>query len=55
VDAVFLDFKLFKLQRQGLAKIIYASRERRLAYTRQAHLLVLDDSSKTIPMSCRKW
>ncbi|SAL73561.1 nitrate ABC transporter substrate-binding protein [Caballeronia udeis] len=43
VDAVFLDFKLFKLQRQGLAKIIYASRDGGLQYTRQAHLLVLDD------------
>ncbi|AMH43502.1 MULTISPECIES: ABC transporter substrate-binding protein [Burkholderiaceae] len=49
VDAVFLDFKLFKLQRQGLAKIIYASRDGGLQYTRQAHLLVLDDFERDHP------
>ncbi|KLU26927.1 nitrate ABC transporter substrate-binding protein [Caballeronia mineralivorans PML1(12)] len=49
VDAVFLDFKLFKLQRQGLAKIIYASRDAGLQYTRQAHLLVLDDFEQNHP------
>ena len=54
VDAVFLDFKLFKLQRQGLAKIIYASREGGLQYTRQAHLLVLDDFEHDHPEIVQK-
>jgi sulfonate transport system substrate-binding protein len=49
VDAVFLDYKLFKLQRQGLAKIIYASRDGGAQYTRQAHLLVLDDFERDHP------
>jgi sulfonate transport system substrate-binding protein len=43
IDAVFLDYSLFKLQRQGLAKIVYASRDGGVQLTRQAHLLVLDD------------
>jgi sulfonate transport system substrate-binding protein len=43
VDAVFSDYSLFKLQRQGLAKIVYASRDDGVQLTRQAHLLVLDD------------
>jgi sulfonate transport system substrate-binding protein len=42
IDAVFLDYNLFKLQRQGLAKIVYASRDGGMQYTRQSHLLVLD-------------
>ncbi|KMZ12044.1 Alkanesulfonates-binding protein [Candidatus Burkholderia humilis] len=46
VDAVFSDYSLFKLQRQGLAKIVYASRDDGVQLTRQAHLLVLDDFEK---------
>lgn len=49
VDAVFLDYNLFKLQRQGLAKIVYASRESGPQYTRQAHFLVLDDFERDHP------
>lgn len=49
VDAVFLDYNLFKLQRQGLAKIVYASRDGGLQLTRQAHLLVLEDFERAHP------
>ncbi len=49
VDAVFSDFTLFKLQRQGLAKIVYASRDGGMQLTRQAHLLVLDDFENAHP------
>ncbi|WP_250468608.1 ABC transporter substrate-binding protein [Caballeronia sp. GAFFF2] len=49
VDAVFLDYSLFKLQRQGLAKIVYASRDGGMQLTRQAHLLVLDDFESAHP------
>lgn len=49
VDAAFLDFTLFKLQRQGLVKIIYASRDHGLQLTRQGHLLVLPDFEQAHP------
>jgi sulfonate transport system substrate-binding protein len=49
IDAVFLDYSLFKLQRQGLAKIVYASRDGGVQLTRQAHLLVLDDFETAHP------
>ncbi|MDR5856265.1 ABC transporter substrate-binding protein [Caballeronia sp. LZ062] len=54
VDAVFLDYSLFKLQRQGLAKIVYASRDGGLQLTRQAHLLVLDDFERAHPDTVQK-
>ncbi len=49
VDAVFSDYMLFKLQRQGLAKVVYASRDDGLQLTHQAHLLVLDDFETAHP------
>jgi sulfonate transport system substrate-binding protein len=49
VDAVFLDYSLFKLQRQGLAKIVYASRDDGAQLTRQAHFLVLEDYERAHP------
>jgi sulfonate transport system substrate-binding protein len=54
VDAVFLDYSLFKLQRQGLAKIVYASRDDGVQLTRQAHLLVLDDFESAHPDTVQK-
>lgn len=54
VDAVFLDYSLFKLQRQGLAKIVYASRDDGVQLTRQAHLLVLDDYEHKHPEIVQK-
>ncbi|SAK95649.1 nitrate ABC transporter substrate-binding protein [Caballeronia arationis] len=54
VDAVFLDYNLFKLQRQGLAKIVYASRDGGLQLTRQAHLLVLEDFERAHPEIVQK-
>lgn len=49
VDAAFLDFSLFKLQRQGLVKIIYSSRDAGPQYTRQSHLLVLPEFEQAHP------
>ncbi|MCP1120709.1 ABC transporter substrate-binding protein [Robbsia andropogonis] len=49
VDAAFLDYTLFTLQRQGLAKIIYSSREAGPQYTRQSHLLVLPEFEQAHP------
>lgn len=54
VDAVFLDYTLFKLQRQGLATIVYASRDGGMQFTRQAHLLVLDDFEAAHPAIVQK-
>ncbi|MCI1045388.1 ABC transporter substrate-binding protein [Caballeronia zhejiangensis] len=54
VDAVFLDYSLFKLQRQGLAKIVYASRDDGVQFTRQAHLLVLEDYERAHPDTVQK-
>ena len=49
VDAAFLDFSLFKLQRQGLVKIIYSSRDAGPQFTRQSHLLVLPEFEAAHP------
>jgi sulfonate transport system substrate-binding protein len=54
VDAVFLDYNLFKLQRQGLAKIVESSRDGGMQFTRQAHLLVLDDFEAAHPDTVQK-
>ena len=49
IDASFSDFHLYKLQAQGLAKVIYESHTDGPQFTRQAHLLVLDDFDHAHP------
>jgi sulfonate transport system substrate-binding protein len=49
VDAGFLDYSLFKLQQQGLVKIIYASRSGGASQIRTSHLLVLNDFEQAHP------
>jgi len=49
IDASVNDYHLYKLRDQGLAKIIYESQTDGPQFTRQSHLLVLDDFDKAHP------
>jgi len=49
IDASFSDFTLYKLQDLGLVKIIDESNQAGPQFTRQAHLLVLEDFDKAHP------
>ncbi len=49
IDANVNDYHLIKLQDAGLAKIIYESQNDGLQYTRQSHLLVLNDFEAAHP------
>ncbi|HEY1608399.1 MAG TPA: ABC transporter substrate-binding protein [Paraburkholderia sp.] len=49
IDASVNDYHLYRLRDQGLAKIIYESQTDGPQYTRQAHLLVLDDFDRAHP------
>lgn len=49
IDAAVNDYHLYKLRDQGLAKIIYESQKDGPQFTRQSHLLVLDDFDHAHP------
>ncbi|WP_414441861.1 ABC transporter substrate-binding protein [Burkholderia sp. 22PA0106] len=49
IDASVTDYHLSKLVDSGLAKIIYQSQDQGLQFTRQSHLLVLDDFEQAHP------
>lgn len=49
IDASVNDYHLYKLRDQGLAKIIYESQTDGPQFTRQSHLLVLDDFDHAHP------
>jgi sulfonate transport system substrate-binding protein len=49
IDASINDYHLYKLRDQGLAKIVYESQNDGPQFTRQAHLLVLDDFDRAHP------
>jgi sulfonate transport system substrate-binding protein len=49
IDAAVGDYHLYKLRDEGLAKIVYESQNDGLQFTRQAHLLVVDDFAKAHP------
>ncbi|WGS53232.1 ABC transporter substrate-binding protein [Paraburkholderia sp. D15] len=49
IDASFNDYHLYKLRDQGLVRIIYESQNDGPQFTRQAHLLVLDDFERAHP------
>ncbi|WP_133645616.1 ABC transporter substrate-binding protein [Paraburkholderia flava] len=49
IDASVNDYHLYKLRDQGLAKIVYESQTDGPQFTRQSHLLVLDDFSQAHP------
>ncbi len=49
IDASFSDFSLYKLQDLGLIKVIDESSSAGPQFTRQGHLLVLDDFDKAHP------
>ena len=49
IDASVNDYHLYKLRDQGLAKIIYESQNDGPQFTRQSHLLVLDDFDQAHP------
>ncbi len=49
IDASFSDFTLYKLQDQGLAKVVAESSAAGPQFTRQSHLLVLDDFEQAHP------
>jgi sulfonate transport system substrate-binding protein len=49
IDASVNDYHLYKLRDQGLAKIIYESQTDGPQFTRQSHLLVLDDFDRAHP------
>jgi sulfonate transport system substrate-binding protein len=49
IDASVNDYHLYKLRDQGLAKIIYESQTDGPQYTRQSHLLVVDDFERAHP------
>ncbi len=49
IDASVNDYHLYKLRDQGLAKIIYESQTDGPQFTRQSHLLVLDDFDRAYP------
>lgn len=49
IDAAVNDYHLYKLRDQGLARIIYESQTDGPQYTRQSHLLVLDDFDHAHP------
>jgi sulfonate transport system substrate-binding protein len=49
IDATFNDYHLYKLRDEGLARIIYESQNDGPQFTRQAHLLVLDDFDRAHP------
>ncbi|ASL48289.1 Putative aliphatic sulfonates-binding protein [Burkholderia sp. AD24] len=54
IDASFNDYHLYKLRDQGLAKIIYESQNDGPQFTRQAHLLVLDDFGNAHPEAVQR-
>jgi sulfonate transport system substrate-binding protein len=49
IDASFSDYHLYKLRDQGLVKIVYESQNDGPQFTRQSHLLVLDDFDHAHP------
>ncbi|MEM5371137.1 ABC transporter substrate-binding protein [Paraburkholderia azotifigens] len=49
IDASVNDYHLYKLRDRGLAKIIYESQTDGPQFTRQSHLLVLDDFDRAHP------
>ncbi|HXZ09305.1 MAG TPA: ABC transporter substrate-binding protein [Paraburkholderia sp.] len=49
IDAAVSDYHLYKLRDQGLVKIIYESQTDGPQFTRQSHLLVLDDFDHAHP------
>ncbi|AKM01909.1 ABC transporter substrate-binding protein [Burkholderia pyrrocinia] len=49
IDASVGDYQLYKLRDAGLAKIIYESQNDGPQFTRQTHLLVLDDFERAHP------
>jgi sulfonate transport system substrate-binding protein len=49
IDASVNDYHLYKLRDQGLAKIVYESQTAGPQFTRQSHLLVLDDFDRAHP------
>jgi sulfonate transport system substrate-binding protein len=49
IDASVNDYHLYRLRDQGLARIVYESQNDGPQFTRQAHLLVVDDFEKAHP------
>ncbi|WP_028224318.1 ABC transporter substrate-binding protein [Paraburkholderia ferrariae] len=49
IDASINDYHLYRLRDQGLARIVYESQNDGAQFTRQAHLLVVDDFDKAHP------
>ncbi|PXW25495.1 ABC transporter substrate-binding protein [Paraburkholderia caballeronis] len=49
IDASINDYHLYRLRDQGLARIVYESQNDGPQFTRQSHLLVLDDFEKAHP------
>jgi sulfonate transport system substrate-binding protein len=49
IDAAVNDYHLYKLRDQGLARIVYESQNGGPQFTRQSHLLVLDDFDRAHP------
>jgi sulfonate transport system substrate-binding protein len=49
IDASVNDYHVYKLRDQGLAKIVYESQTAGPQFTRQAHLLVIDDFDRAHP------
>ncbi|MFM0716960.1 ABC transporter substrate-binding protein [Paraburkholderia strydomiana] len=49
IDASVNDYHVYKLRDQGLAKVVYESETDGPQFTRQSHLLVLDDFEHTHP------
>ena len=49
IDAAFGGIELLKLREQGVAKILYTSRDDSPLFTRQNHVLVTDDFEKAHP------
>ena len=54
VDASFGGYEWFKLQNQGLAKVIYSTQGKDPALTRQASLIVREDFEKQNPAEVQK-
>jgi sulfonate transport system substrate-binding protein len=49
IDASVNDYHVYKLRDQGLAKVVYESQTDGPQFTRQSHLLVLDDFERAHP------
>jgi sulfonate transport system substrate-binding protein len=49
IDASFTDYHVYKLQEQGLAKVIYETHTGGAQFTRQSHLLVRDEFDRAHP------